>query len=128
VGGSGWGAHLMRSFRRLLSGEERRRASALSLMAPEEALVFRAWISSMDRCEVSEDHLHSHPHTPSGWHAYTLHQLQNVNTTGCSWGRARIVWITYSMHVRPKKGPKTLHLIIWGLLLSMYDISMQCQD
>ena len=48
----------MRSFRRLLSGEARGRASALSLMVPEEVRVFRAcWISSMDLCEVSDDHL-----------------------------------------------------------------------
>ena len=46
----------MRSFRRLLSGDARGRASALSLM-PEEVRVFRACISSMDLCDVSEDHL-----------------------------------------------------------------------
>ena len=54
--------YLMRSLRRLLSGEARGRASALSLMAPEEVRVFRAWISSVDLCEVSEDHLHVPPH------------------------------------------------------------------
>ena len=47
----------MRSFRRLLSGEARGRASALSLMVPEEVRVLRAWSSSMDLCDVSEDHL-----------------------------------------------------------------------
>ena len=47
----------MRSLRRLLSGEARGRASARSLMVPEEVRVFSAWISSMDLCEVSEDHL-----------------------------------------------------------------------
>ena len=47
----------MRSLRRLLSGEARGRASALSLMVPEEARVFSCWISSRLLCEVSEDHL-----------------------------------------------------------------------
>lgn len=57
----------MRSFSRLLSGEARGRASALSLMVPEEVRVFRAcWISSIDLCEVSEDHLQVKSYHRSG--------------------------------------------------------------